>query len=247
MRPVGRPTSPLPLYFQVMMAIRENILTGEWVPGTQIPGELDLAQQLGVSVITIRQALGQLVHEGFVKREKAKGTFVNWKGPVRQSANLEVEADDLVTLDRASTSFKLISIEHVPPPKEIQEKLLIKADEKVTRIVRIRLSQGQPLAHVVSYVPFRIGSRIPEKQLDTAPLPIIIETVSAINITEVKHAVAARLSDEEVARHLEIPSGSPVLFVQRDYLHRKETIVRSVGFYRSDLFSYRLTLKRKKH
>ena len=58
MRPVGRPTSPLPLYFQVMTAIRENILTGEWAPGTQIPGELDLAQRLGVSVITIRQALG---------------------------------------------------------------------------------------------------------------------------------------------------------------------------------------------
>ena len=119
---------------------------------------------------------------------------MNWKGPVRQSANLEVEADDLVTLDRASTSFKLISIEPVPPPKEIQEKLLIGADEKVTRIVRIRLSQGQPLAYVVSYVPFRIGSRIPEKQLDIAPLPIIIETVSAINITEVKHTVAAQAS-----------------------------------------------------
>lgn len=247
MHRVGRPVSPLPLYFQVMTAIRENILTGEWAPGTQIPGELDLAQRLGVSVITIRQALGQLVHEGFIRREKAKGTFVNWKGPVRESANLEVAADDLVTLDRASTSFKLISIEQVPPPKEIQEKLLIEADEKVTRIVRIRLSQGHPLAHVVSYVPFRIGSRIPEKQLVAAPLPIIIETVAAINITEVKHAIAARLSDEEVARHLDISPGSPVLLVQRDYLHRKETILRSVGFYRSDLFSYRLTLKRKKH
>ena len=247
MRRVGRPASPLPLYFQVMTALRENILTGEWAPGTQIPGELELAQRLGVSVITTRQALSQLVHEGFVRREKAKGTFVSWNGPVRESANLDVEADDLVTLDRASTSFKLISIEHVPPPKEIQEKLFIDADEKVTWIVRIRLSQGHPLAHVVSYVPFRIGSRIPENQLGTAPLPIIIETVSAINITEVKHAIAARLADEEVARHLEISSGSPVLLVQRDYLHRKETIVTSIGFYRSDLFSYRLTLTRKKH
>ncbi len=247
MRPAGRTTSPLPLYFQVMMAVRENILTGEWTPGTQIPGELDLAQRLGVSVVTIRQALGQLAHEGFIRREKAKGTFVNWKGPVRQSANLEVEADDLVTLDRASTSFKLISIEHVPPPKEIQQKLLLGANEKVSRIERIRLSQGHPLAYVVSYVSFRIGSRIPKKQLENAPLPIIIEAVSAINITEVKHAVSAMLADQEIARHLEIASGSPVLLVQRDYLHRKDTIVRSIGFYRSDLFSYRLTLKRKKH
>ena len=247
MRPAGRTTSPLPLYFRMMTAIRENILTGEWAPGTQIPGELDLAQRLGVSVITIRQALGQLVHDGFVRREKAKGTFVNWKGPVRQSADLQVEADDLVTLDRANTSFMLISIEPVSPSKEIRDTLLIDADEKVTRIVRIRLSQGQPLAHVVSYVPFRIGSRIPKKKLGTVPLPVIVEKVAALNITEVKHAVAARLSDEEVARHLQIPSGSPVLFVQRDYLHRKETILRSVGFYRSDLFSYRLTLRRKKN
>ncbi len=246
MRPVGRTTSPLPLYFQVMTAIRENILMGEWSPGTQIPGELNLAQRLGVSVITIRQALAQLVHEGFVRREKAKGTFVSWKGPVRQSANLEVEADDLVTLDRASTSFKLISIEHGPAAKAIQQQLAIGPDEKVTRIVRIRLSQGQPLAHVVSHVPFQLGSRIPKKKLEKAPLPIIIETVSAIKITAVKHAVAARLADEEVARHLEISAGSPVLFVQRDYLHKKETLMMSVGFYRSDLFSYKLTLKRKK-
>ena len=239
MRSAGRPALPLPLYFKVMMEIR--------APGAQIPGEMDLAQRLGVSVITIRQALGHLVHEGYVRREKARGTFVNWKGPVRQSANLEVEADDLVTLDRASTSFKLISIEHAAPPKEIRERLPLRTDEKVTRIVRIRLSQGQPLAHVVSYVPFRIGSRIPARQLHIAPLPIIIETVSGINITEVKHAVAARLSDDEVSRHLSISAGSPVLLVERDYLHRKETIVSSVGLYRSDLFSYKLTLKRKKH
>ena len=83
MRSAGRPALPLPLYFKVMMEIRENILSEEWAPGAQIPGEMDLAQRLGVSVITIRQALGHLVHEGYVRREKAKGTFVNWKGPVR--------------------------------------------------------------------------------------------------------------------------------------------------------------------
>ena len=246
MRPAGRTISPLPLYFQVMTVVRENILSGEWAPGSQIPGELGLAQRLGVSVITIRQALGQLTQEGFIRREKAKGTFVNWKGPARQSANLQVEADDLVTLDRANTSFKLIAIENVSPSKEIQQTLMIGKDDKVTRIERIRLSQGHPLAYVVSYVPYRIGSAIPKKQMEKAPLPVIVETVSATNITEVKHAVAARLADEKVSRHLEIPAGSPVLFVQRDYLHRKETIMISAGTYRSDLFSYRLTLKRKK-
>ena len=94
-----------------MLEIRENILSGKWSPDFQIPGELELARQLGVSVITIRQALGQLVREGYVRRERAKGTFVTWTGPVRQSINLEVEAEDLVTLRRYGTSFKLIAIE----------------------------------------------------------------------------------------------------------------------------------------
>src|SRR5919106_1337757 len=246
MRVAGRPILPLPLYFKVMMAIQENILSGTWSPGSQIPGEMELSQRLGVSVITIRQALGKLTKEGYVRRERAKGTFVSWNRPSRQSVNLEVAADDLVTLDRASASFKLISLEHVSPPKEIQEKFSFKEDEKVTRIVRIRLSQGQPLAYVVSYVSFRIGSKISKTKLESLPLPNVVETASGVNLTEVKHAVGARLSDDTVSNHLGIPGGSPVLVVERDYLHRKETVLRSVGLYRSDLFSYELTLKRKK-
>src|SRR5919106_939822 len=200
----NRPVSPLPLYFKVMMEIQENILSGTWSPGCQIPGEMDLSQRLGVSVITIRQALGKLTKEGYVRRERAKGTFVSWNGPSRQSVNLEVEADDLLTVNRNSTSFKLIAVEPVEPPKEIQ------------------------------------------KELARSPLNSIIEKLSDFRITEVRHAVGARLSDDEVSAHLGIPAGSPVLFVTRDYLHKKETVLKSEGFYRSDLFRYELTLKRKK-
>ena len=49
MRLAGRTVSPLPLYFKVMMEIQENILSGTWSPGFQIPGELELSQRLGVA------------------------------------------------------------------------------------------------------------------------------------------------------------------------------------------------------
>ena len=246
MRLGSRPVSPLPLYFKVMMEIQENILSGTWSPGSQIPGEMELSQRLGVSVITIRQALGKLTREGYVRRERARGTFVSWNGPSRQSVNLEVEADDLLTVNRYGTSFKLLAVEPVEPPKEITQRFRIAAKEKLTRIIRIRLSQGQPLAYVISYVPSRIGSKIREKDLTRSPLNMIIENLSHFRITEVRHTVAARLSDDEVSAHLGIPAGSPVLFIERDYLHNKETVLSSVGFYRSDLFRYELTLKRKK-
>ncbi len=240
-----KPGSPFPLYYKVMMEIRDNILSGEWGLGSQIPGELDLARRLGVSVITVRQALGQLAQGGYLRRERARGTFVNWKGPLRQSVSLEVPADDLVTVSINGTSFKLLALEHVEAPKEIMRHLRIGANEKVTRITRIRLSQGQPLAYVISYVAFPIGSKINARDLARLPLNTIVEELLHFNVSEVKHTVAARLAEDEVAEHLGIPAGSPVLYVERDYLHKKEMILRSVGFYRTDLFTYELTLKRR--
>ena len=238
--------SPMPLYFKVMMEIRENILSGKWSSGSQIPGELGLAQHLGVSVITIRQALGQLAQQGYVRREKARGTFVNWQGPLRQSVSLEVPADDLVTVNPYGTSFKLLGMELVDPPHEIRRDLKFGDDEKVTRIDRIRLSQGQPLAYVTSYIPCQIGSKIRAKDLTRLPLNTIVENLLPFKITEVKHTVAARLADDEVADQLGIPAGSPVLYVERDYLHNKAMVLKTVGYYRSDLFSYELKLKRRR-
>lgn len=240
-----KPGSPFPLYYKVMMEIRDNILSGKWGSGFQIPGELDLSRQLGVSVITVRQALGQLAQEGYLRREKARGTFVNWKGPLRQSVSLEVPADDLATINPDSTSFKLLSFDLIESPAEIEQSLRTPRKEKMTRIIRIRLSQGQPLAYVISYVPSRIGSKIQEKALTQSPLNTIVEDLLPFKFTRVKHTVSARLADDEVSAHLGIPPGSPVLYVERDYLHKKEMILRSVGFYRTDLFTYELTLKRR--
>jgi GntR family transcriptional regulator len=241
-----RPVSPFPLYFKVMMEIRENILSGKWGPGFQIPGELELARQRGVSVITIRQALGHLVQEGYVRRERAKGTFVNWTGPLRQSINLEVEAEDLVTLDRYGTSFKLLGVETIEPPEAIRNGFRTSAQEKLTRIIRLRLSYGQALAYVFSYLPSQIASKISEKRLARQPLSNAIEASCRIRITGVKHVIAAKLADDEVSTHLGIPAGSPVLYVERDYLRNKQLVLRTVGFYRSDLFSYELQLKSKR-
>jgi GntR family transcriptional regulator len=241
-----RPVSPFPLYFKVMLEIRENILSGKWSPNFQIPGELELARRFGVSAITIRQALGQLAREGYVRRQKARGTFVNWTGPLRQSVNLEVEAEDLVTLNRYGTSFKLLAIEPVDPEKQIDAPSRFPPGERLTRLIRLRMSHSQPLAYVISYLPSRIASRIARSRLLRQPLSNAIEASLRIKVTGVKHVIAARLADDEVSAHLGIASGSPVLFVERDYLHKKNVVLRTAGFYRSDLFSYELKLHRKR-
>lgn len=246
MRLAKRTASPVPLYFKVMMQVRERILSGTWGYGYRLPGEIELARQLGVSVITVRQALAHLCQEKLLTREWRKGTFVSWRGPLKKSVQLEVETEDLAPVDTDGTSFNVLNLEDVEPAHELRRDFGLSTDEKVRKIERIRLAHGRPLAYVVSYVPLRIAARIRIKGLKTIPLSTVIEGSLGIKISNVKHVVEAKLSDDEVSAHLDIRPGSPVLYVERDHFHKKSLIMRTAGFYRSDLFRYELQLKLKK-
>jgi GntR family transcriptional regulator len=229
-----------------MMQIRDRILSGTWGYGYRIPGEIELARQLGVSVITIRQALAHLCQERLLTREWRKGTFVSWRGPLKKSVQLEVETEDLAPVDAEGTSFKVLNLEDVEPTGELSRDFGLSASEKVRKIERIRMAHRRPLAYVISYLPSRIAARLQIKGMKTIPLSTVIEMSLGIKISNVKHVVEAKLSDDEVSAYLDIPPGSPVLYVERDHFHKNRLIMRTVGFYRSDLFRYELKLKLKK-
>ena len=63
-------------YGKLAQALRDRILQGEWAPGEVIPAESTLAQNYGVALGTIRQALSLLVEDGVLQRRHGKGTFV---------------------------------------------------------------------------------------------------------------------------------------------------------------------------
>ena len=246
MRLAKRTASPVPLYFKVMMEIRDEILSGRWSAGHRLPGEVELARRLGVSVITVRQALAQLCVEKLLTREWRRGTFVTWRGPLKKSVQLEVETEDLAPVEAEGTSFKVLNLEDVEPSPELRRDFALSAQEKVRKIERIRLSHRRPLAYVASYLPARIAARVRIKGMKTIPLSNVIEGSLRVKISDVKHIVEAKLSDAVVSAHLQIPQGSPVLYVERDHFHKKRLIMRTAGFYRSDLFRYELKLKRKR-
>jgi len=246
MRPAKRLNSPVPLYFKVMLGLRDDILSGARAYGHRLPGEIELARQLGVSVITVRQALARLCRDKLLTREWRKGTFVSWKGPLKKSVQLEVETEDLAPVEAEGTSFRVLNLEDVEPPLELRRDFALAAHERVRRIERVRLAHGRPLAYVISYVPSRIAARVRIQGMKTIPLSTVIESSLKIKISDVKHIVEAKLADDAVSARLDIPPGSPVLYVERDHFHKKRLIMRTAGFYRSDLFRYELRLKLKK-
>ena len=71
--------SSIPLYLQLLNGIREQILSGRWKSGTRLPTENELTATLGISRVTVRQALGAAVDENLLVRVAGRGTFVSEK------------------------------------------------------------------------------------------------------------------------------------------------------------------------
>jgi GntR family transcriptional regulator len=239
-----RAASPLPLYFKIQMALQEKIFSGAWPAGSQIPGEVELARGLGVSVITVRQALGQLAREGYIRRARAKGSFVSPDVPLRQSVNFAVEVDEIVTLSEA-VRFRVVSREYANVPPEWEKNFPQEQGGRIGRIVRVRMLNDIPLEYIVSYVPYRWMSSIPENELTRLAIPRAIEAFSDTRISEVKHRVGALLADDSIADYLGVSPASPVLLNEREYLDGQETVAVSIAYYRSDLFRYEFKLMRK--
>src|SRR5260370_34090421 len=116
--------SPLPRYYQLKEIMREKINSGEWKPGALIPSDGELGEQYGISRMTARQAITELVNEGLFYREQGKGTFVSRHKITQQLIRLTGFSEDIKARGQRPGS-KVLSAEMFPADETTAEKLSI--------------------------------------------------------------------------------------------------------------------------
>src|SRR5260370_29618718 len=87
--------SPLPRYYQLKEIMRERVRSGEWKPGDLIPSERELGEKYGISRMTARQALTDLVNEGLFYRDQGKRTFLSQRKITQQLIHLTWFTEDI--------------------------------------------------------------------------------------------------------------------------------------------------------
>src|ERR1044072_1204418 len=78
----------IPLYYQVQHTISQRISRGEYAPGSQLPSETELSRELGVSRVTVREALRVLAQENLLVKTQGRGTFVSEKAQMARPARM---------------------------------------------------------------------------------------------------------------------------------------------------------------
>jgi GntR family transcriptional regulator len=142
-------------YVQIEEELAERIRTGMLRPGDRIPPERELAEQMQVSRMTVRQALGRLADRGLLVRERGRGTFVSEPKLIQSLSHLNGFYDQMISQGILPSS-RLLSGQEVLASAAVAQVLDLRIGEPLYKVVRLRLGGGVPLALETSFFPARL-------------------------------------------------------------------------------------------
>lgn len=232
-------SSPVPLYFQVARQIEQAIEHGQLQPGARLGNEIQLADDYGLSRLTMRRAIQELVNKGLLVRKRGVGTQVV-RGQVRRPVELTSLYDDLDRANQQPTT-KVLVHETVPAPDEVAIALGVPPGTDVVRLERLRLTANEPLAIMGNWLPVHIARFGGEELADRGLYALL--RASGVNIRVASQQIGARAAKAAEAELLGIRRGSPVLTMQRTaYDDSGAAVEYGTHVYRSDTYSFEITL-----
>jgi GntR family transcriptional regulator len=236
--------SPLPLHTQIREALRRGILDGTYREHAQLPSESELMAAFEVSRITVRHALAQLQREGLIFKVTGKGTFVSRPKALQDLTRLQGFGEAMNSLGHETFS-QVLGHALLRAEGDIAQRLALPSGEPVIELRRLRYLDRAPVSLDVSYFPSAIGESLLRLDLAARDVFSILENEIGIVLGAAEVSIEAALAEGEIATHLAIDEGAPLLRIDRlttaadgrpvDFEHL---------YYRGDAMRYRLRLER---
>jgi GntR family transcriptional regulator len=205
-----------------------------------------LVDHLGVSRITVRRALNELAASGLVKRRRGKGTIVTFNaGAPNVKASFENLIEGLTRMG-VETVVKLIDCKFVKPENNLADMMELDKDERVQRIVRLRLLDDEPFSYLITHIPEHIAADYDSEQLTSASLIKLLEQ-SGHAPCAAHQTITAVGAEKEIADALGVAPGAPIMRIHRIMRDVDGVVVQEItAHYRADRFQYQMDLTRQR-
>ena len=226
-----------PLYQQLMRRLQNDVATGVYPAGGRIPSEQLLCDTYGVSRVTVRKAMLDLVQEGLLVRRQGKGTFVADARLTRDLAHITSFSDACAGMGRAAAS-KVVELKREPARPEDVERLHVPEGSQVLELCRLRLCDDEPV--MLEYNRFSGEFTFLEKENLAGSLYDLLRAHGYIP-TRATHDISLWHATPNVARYLGTQPGEALMLLDEtvyDQMGRPLHVSRQ--WIRGDKFTFRI-------
>ncbi|HAX50975.1 GntR family transcriptional regulator [Muricomes intestini] len=237
---------PIPLYFQLKELILAEIKEGNYKSGDMIPTEKDISDTFQISRTTVRQAITELVQEGWLYRVKSKGTFVS-QPKITQEYIRKIESfnDQMYRMgvEPSTEVLELKTMKGMEAGDLVVKALEIAENDSVIFLYRKRMADGEPIVTTKTYLPFSECEFLLTHDLNTEQLYSILSQKEETRIFRIERTVEAIEAKAEDVKLLQMKRGKPIqYFISTGYNAYGKPIEYTLSRYRGDRNKFEVTV-----
>ncbi len=229
--------SQSPLYKQLMLRLKNDITAGVYPAGGRIPSEQVLCDVYGVSRVTVRKALLDLVQEGMLVRRQGKGTFV-------ADERIQRDLHQITSFSEACRQMghqpgtRIISVQMQPADSDDEERLGVPPDSQVVCMYRLRLCDGEPVMLEINHFPQQYESLLTQDV--SGSLYAVLRKLGAVP-TSATHDISLGHATPMVSRYLSTEPGEALLLLDELVLDQHgQPLHLSRQWIRGDRYTFRI-------
>jgi len=181
--------------------------------GDSIPSERQLGIDLGVSRLTVRAALDELVREGYLVRRRGAGTFVA-EPKVAKGIDITSFSDDMRARGLTPGS-RTLDLREIPAGARLGRILHVSPSEPIVSVKRLRLADGDPMAIEFLHVRSSLVPGLTGSDLEVNSFYDLLVSRYDISIVGGTQTVEPTVTNEEESAVLGVPLHSPALLFER--------------------------------
>lgn len=204
----------MPKYIQIKESFAKKIASGELQPGDKIPSERELADQFGVSRMTVREALTLLTTDGQLERIQGSGTYVT-QPKLEHRLNLLASHTESTIQGGIKPTAKLLESKSIDASQNIARALDLTIGQSVYRVVRVRFGNTTPMVLERAYFPCYRFPHLLDLDVEHASLFRILRDDYGVRFGKMVQVLEPILASESEGRVLNVPQGSPLMLVCR--------------------------------
>ena len=233
----------LPMYVRIREALRQEITQGVIKRGERLPSEHELAVKFGVSRMTVRQGISDLIDEGLLYRRHGVGTFVAYPHLDRDHTRL-TNFFDRSKSDGINARATVLASKVIPARQKVAKALNIKVGDPVIRVKTLRFVDNLPITIHDAHIPHQLFSRLLSENLEVENLWSLFEKCG-YKVKRATQRIEARQATKELANLMGINEGAPILYKERTVYSENGTPVEFTYCYnRGDIYSLTVSLER---